>query len=137
MRRKYCSTHWFFRSESPSVCGWNAVDRFCFAPIFFARARPKCEVKRGSLSEMTLEGSPNHQYTLSKYSWATPGPVIVVAQGRKTAALEHPWSTIVSTESCGPFGGNPVMRSKAICWKGSVFSGVGMQYSGVRLWWVM
>ncbi len=27
--RKYCSTHWFFCLESPSVCGWKAVDRFC------------------------------------------------------------------------------------------------------------
>src|SRR5712672_2635105 len=90
-RRRYCSTHWFFRSESPSVRGWNAVDRFCLAPILLASARPKWDVKRGSLSEMIFDGSPNHRNTLSKYSWATPGPVIVVAQGRKTAAREHPW----------------------------------------------
>src|SRR5712672_2223473 len=89
-RRKYCSTHWFLCSESPSVWGWNAVDKFCLAPILLSRARPKCDVKWGSLSEMIFDGSPNHRYILSKYSWATPGPVMVVAQGRKMAAQEHP-----------------------------------------------
>src|SRR5712671_63285 len=136
-RRRYCSTHWFFRSESPSVRGWNAVDRFCLAPILLASARPKWDVKRGSRSEMTFDGSPNHRYTLSKYNWAIPGPVIVVAQGRKTAAWEHPWSTIVSIESYGPLGGRPVMRSKAVCWKGSASSDVGMRYNGVRVRWVI
>src|SRR5712671_6248314 len=109
------------------------VDKFCLAPILLASARPKWDVKRGSQSEMTFDGSPNHQYTLSKYSWATPGPVIVVAQGRKMAAREHPWSTMVSTESCGPLGSSPVMRSRAICWNGSASSVVGMRYSGVHL----
>src|SRR5712672_1066501 len=108
MRRRYCSTHWFFRSESPSVWGWNAVDRFCLAPILLASMCPKCEVKRGSLSEMIFDGSLNHRYTLLKYNWATPGPVIVVAQGRKTATQEHPWSTIVSTKS---YCQHRVMRS--------------------------
>src|SRR5712672_4715594 len=122
-RRRYCSTHWFFRSESPSVRGWNAVDRFCLAPILLASARPKWDVKRGSLSKMIFNGSPNHWYTLSKYSWATPGPVIVVAQGRKTAAREHPWSTIVSTESCGPLGGSPVIRSRLFAGKEGHFLG--------------
>src|SRR5712672_4132527 len=137
MRRRYCSTHWFFRSESLSVWGWKAVDRFCLAPILLASARPKWEVKWGSRLEMIFDGRPNHRYTLSKYNWATPGPVIVVVQGRKTAAREHPWSTIVNTESCGPLGGSPVIRSRAICWKGSVSSGVGMRYSRVCVRWVM
>src|SRR5882757_80378 len=60
-RRKYCLTHWFLRSESPSVWGWNVVDRFCLTLILLARAHPKCEVKRGSRSEMTFDGSPNHR----------------------------------------------------------------------------
>ena len=25
---RYCSTHWFFCSEMPSVWGWNAVNKF-------------------------------------------------------------------------------------------------------------
>jgi hypothetical protein len=54
--------------------------------------RPKAldETGVGSLSEITLIGSPNHRYTCSRYNCATPSPVIVVEQGRNTAALEHP-----------------------------------------------
>src|SRR6266478_699420 len=39
--RRYCSIHWFFRSDSPSVWGWNAVDRFRSIPSFSDRAFPK------------------------------------------------------------------------------------------------
>jgi hypothetical protein len=28
IRCKYCSTHWFVRSDRPSVWGWNAIERF-------------------------------------------------------------------------------------------------------------
>ena len=37
---RYCSTHWFFRSESPSVWGWNAIDRFHWMPSFSVCHRP-------------------------------------------------------------------------------------------------
>ena len=60
MSCRYCSTHWFFHSEMPSVWGWNAVDRFWWIPNSFVRAWPKCEVKQGSQSLMTFSGSPNH-----------------------------------------------------------------------------
>src|SRR6266404_2541721 len=30
--RRYCSIHWFFRSDSLSVWGWNAMDMFCTDP---------------------------------------------------------------------------------------------------------
>jgi hypothetical protein len=43
-----------------------------------------------------------------------PSPVMVVEQGRKMAALVHPWSTIVSMASYGPFFGSCVMRSIVI-----------------------
>jgi hypothetical protein len=33
-RRRYCSTHWFFLSDIPSVWGWKAEDRFCLIPSF-------------------------------------------------------------------------------------------------------
>src|SRR6266436_10034642 len=134
--RRYCSTHWFFRSDSPSVWGWNAVDRFCSIVSFWANAFPKWEVKRGSLSLITLVGSPNHRYTLSRYNWAIPGPVIVVLQGRKIAPREHPWSTIVRMASFPWHIGNPVIRSIAILWKGSVFGVVGMRNKGVFVLWV-
>ena len=56
---RYCSIHWFFLSERPSVWGWNAVEMFQLIPNFAVRAFPKCEVNLGSLSEMTLAGRPN------------------------------------------------------------------------------
>src|SRR6266478_8137134 len=61
--RRYCSTHWFFCLESPSVWGWNAVDRFCDIPSLSVSAFPKWEVNLGSLSLIIREGSPNHWYT--------------------------------------------------------------------------
>ncbi len=59
--RRYCSIHWFFRSDSPSVWGWNAVDRFHSMPSFSERALPKCKVNLGSQSLIILVGSPNHR----------------------------------------------------------------------------
>ena len=59
--RRYCSIHWFFRSDSPLVWGWNAVDRFRSMPSFSERALPKCEVNLGSRSLIILVGRPNHQ----------------------------------------------------------------------------
>ena len=37
---RYCSTHWFFHSESPSVWGWKAIDRLRWMLSFLVRARP-------------------------------------------------------------------------------------------------
>src|SRR5258708_16277623 len=60
-RRRYCSIHWFFRSDRPSVWGWKAVDRFCWIPSRMFSAFPKCDVKRGARSVINLVGSPNHR----------------------------------------------------------------------------
>src|SRR6266404_306904 len=59
--RRYCSIHWFFRSDNPSVWGWNAMDRFRSIPSFSKRALPKCEVNLGSRSLIILFGRLNHQ----------------------------------------------------------------------------
>ena len=130
-RRRYCSTHWFLRSDSPSVCGWKAVERFWLIPSLVASALAKCEVKRGSLSLMILLGMPNHRTTLSKYSWATPAPVIVVLQGRKIAAREHPWSTMVRMALWLRLSGSPVIRSIAMLWNGRVPAWLGIRYVGI------
>ena len=57
---KYCSTHWFFHSESPSIWGCEAVDRCCWIPRCLVSAFPKCEVNLGSLLLMIFLGSPYH-----------------------------------------------------------------------------
>ncbi len=59
--RKYCSIHWFFRSDRPSVWGWNAVDRFHWMPSFSVSALPNCKVNLGSRSLIILVGRPNHR----------------------------------------------------------------------------
>src|SRR6266403_5466648 len=59
--RRYCSIHWFFRSDSPSVCGWNAVDRFRSILSFSERALPNCDVNLGSRSLIIFVGRPNHR----------------------------------------------------------------------------
>src|SRR6266403_885379 len=59
--RRYCSIHWFFRSDRPSVWGWNAVDKFHWMPSFSMSALPNCEVNLGSQSLIILFGSPNHR----------------------------------------------------------------------------
>src|SRR6266446_4237834 len=58
---RYCSIHWFFRSDSLSVCGWNTVDRFHWMPSFSVSALPNWEVNLGSQSLIILFGSPNHR----------------------------------------------------------------------------
>ncbi len=57
---RYCSTHWFFHSESLSVWGWKAVDRFHCMPSFSVRALLNWEVNLGSRSLIILVGRPNH-----------------------------------------------------------------------------
>src|SRR6266481_1053743 len=59
--RKYCSIHWFFRSDSLSVWGWNTVDRFHWIPSFLVSALPNCEVNLGSRLLIILVGKPNHR----------------------------------------------------------------------------
>ena len=69
---------------------------------------------------MTFDGSLNHRMTLLKYSCATPGPVIVMWQGRKRAVREHPWSTMVRMASCPLHSSRPVFKSMATDLNGRV-----------------
>jgi hypothetical protein len=126
-RWRYCSTHWFIHSESPSVWGWKAVDRFQSMGRCWASALAKCNVKRGSQSDIILVGRLNHWYTCLKYNSAIPVAPIVVMQGRKSAAQEQPWSAMVRIASYPLLLGSCVIRSIATCWKGFVAGGVGMR----------
>ncbi len=57
---RYCLIHWFFHSDSPSVWGWNTVDKFRWIPSFSVSALPNCEVNLGSRSLIILVGKLNH-----------------------------------------------------------------------------
>ena len=65
-----------------------------------------------------------------------PGLDMFVVQGRKIAALEHLWSTIVRMALKPHLLGSPVIRSMAMVWNRSVFGVVGIQYIGVCHLWV-
>ena len=71
-----------------------------------------------------------------KYSWAIPGPIMVIEQGMKTTALEQPWYTIVSIASFLFTWGKPVIRSIAICEKGLMSRVIVIPKSGVFFLWV-
>ena len=59
-----------------------------------------------------------------------------VVHGRKIAALEHLWSTIVRIALKPHLLGSPVIRSIAMVWNGRVPGVVGMQYVGIGHLWV-
>ena len=65
-----------------------------------------------------------------------PGPEIFVVHGRKIAALEHPWLTIVRIALKPCLLGSPVIRSIAMVWNGRVSGVVGMRYVGMGHLWV-
>src|SRR6266566_5339439 len=88
--RRYCSTQAFIHSVWPSVLGWKAVDRFCETLSPAHKVLEKCDEKWGSRSDMILPGMPNQGMRCFKYSWATPGPLIVLWHGMNFATFEHP-----------------------------------------------
>jgi len=88
--QRYCLTQAFIHSVWPSVLGWKAVDRFCETPSLAHRVLEKCDAKQGSRSDMILPGMPNQGMRCFKYSWATPGPLIVLWHGMNFAAFKHP-----------------------------------------------
>ena len=65
-----------------------------------------------------------------------PGPEMFVVHGRKIAALEHLWSTIVRMALNPRLLGSPVIRSIAMVRNGRVPGVVGMRYIGVGHLWV-
>ncbi len=66
------------------------VDRFCWTPKALQMALKKFDVKHGSQSDMMHFETPNQGTRCFRYSWATPGPLIVLLQGMNLAAFEHP-----------------------------------------------
>jgi hypothetical protein len=64
----------------------------------FRSLRNAFDVNRGSLSEMTLSGSPNLLYRLSNSSCPVPSAVTVLLHGMKIAPLLSPWSTMTKIQ---------------------------------------
>jgi hypothetical protein len=55
-------------------------------------------------------------------------------QGKKIAAHEHPWLTMVSIASCPSLMGSPVMRSMVMWEKGLALIDDGIWNMGVLMW---
>src|SRR6266571_1517586 len=109
--RKYCSSHWFVRSDCPSVLGWYAVEIFCVIPVPLHNPLMNLDANFGSLSLMNFSGSPNR----GKMCW-TINPVVSSAimlslHGMNIAALVQSWSVMVSIESHPCETGSLVMKS--------------------------
>ena len=49
---RYCSITWLTRSNSPSVCGWKAVDSFCLIPNFLQNSCVTWAANCGPRSEI-------------------------------------------------------------------------------------
>src|SRR6266436_9331898 len=96
-------------------------------------ALEKFDANRGSQLDMMHLGTLNHGTRCLRYSWATPGLSIVLLQGMNLAALEHPWSTIVSMLSKPSDLGKSVIRSIDMYWKGPSPAGMSKCCRGAFL----
>src|SRR6266702_3541494 len=57
---RYCSSHWFVRSDCPSVLGWYAVEIFWCILSAWHNPLAYLDVNLVSRSEMIFFGTPNH-----------------------------------------------------------------------------
>jgi len=63
--RRYCSSSWLTRSDSPSICGWKVVDNFCLIPNFHQNSWVTCAANCRPRSEIIVNGKPVRFHTLS------------------------------------------------------------------------
>src|ERR1700733_6172830 len=87
-------------------------------PNCFPISRNALEANCGPRSDITLSGSPNRLYTLSRRSSTVPSAVIVLLQGHKITPFVRPWSTTTMIESYPCDIGKSVMKSIEIWAKG-------------------
>src|SRR6266702_4044502 len=55
---RYCSTHWLFLLDCPSICGWYADDMFCLIPSVSQRVLVNMKMNWVPLSVMSHLGMP-------------------------------------------------------------------------------
>src|SRR6266704_952752 len=111
--RRYCSSHWFVRSDCPSVRGWYAVDIICVVPVPLHSSLTNLDANFGSRSLMNFRGSPNRGNKCWTISPAVSSAVILSLHGMNTAALVQSWSVMVSIESYPCDIGSLVIKSTA------------------------
>ena len=89
------------------------------------------DTKRGSQSEMILQGIPKCGNTCVAYKVAMPSESMSFLQGRNIAALEQLWSVMVRIESYPLERGRSTIRSHVMVLKGCAFSFVIIVYVGI------
>ncbi len=109
------------------------MDRFCWIPSALQMALEKFDANQGSQPDMMCLGTLNHGTRCLRYSWATPGPSIVLLQGINLAALEHPWSMIISMLSKPSDLGKSVIRTINMYWNGPSPAGTSKHCRGAFL----
>ena len=111
--QRYCSISWLTCSDSPSVCGWNAVDSFCLISSFLQSSCVTCAANCGPRSDIIAIGNPVHFQTLSSSNWLVSTAVIFLLQGKRIIALL--WrSTTVRMLSYPLDSGRSVIKSIVI-----------------------
>src|SRR5437588_7473884 len=92
--RRYCSISWLTCSDSPSICGWKAVDSFCLIPSFLQSSCVTCAANCGPRSEIIALGKLVRFQTLSTSNWLVCSAVMVLLQGDRMIALLWQLTTV-------------------------------------------
>src|SRR5437879_10638805 len=128
--RKYCSISWLTRSDSPSICGWKAVDSFCLIPSFLQSSCVTCAANCGPQSEIITLGKPVHFQTLSTSNWLVCSTVMVLLQRDRMIALL--WRSTTVRMLSYPFDiGRSIMKSIVIVSHGP--SGISVGFSDILI----
>ena len=110
---------WIVLSVWPSVSGWNAVEKLIVVPRFLMISCQKWLMKRGSLSQVILMGTPCKRTMLSRYSLATAALVVSLVRGNRCVCLLNLSTTTKIEVPCFEFGGRSVMKSIDTCYHGA------------------
>jgi hypothetical protein len=125
--RRYCSISWLTCSDSPSVCGWKAVDSFCLIPSFLQSSCVTYAVNCGPWSKIIALGKPVHFQMLSTSNWLICSAIMVLLQGDRTIALL--WQSATVRMLSYPFNvGRSVIKSMVIISHGPL--GISVGFSG-------
>src|ERR1700710_2553472 len=87
--RRYCSKVWLAHSVCPSPSGWYPEVKWRHMSSALPSERKKCETNSEPRSDVTCEGTPCLEKTLSKKSFASSGDVMVSWVGTNIACFER------------------------------------------------
>ena len=116
--RRYCLSHWLAHSLAPLVCGWKAINIFCWICRSWQSSVVKWKMNCGLRLLMILQGMLNHGTKCCRYNAATPSLVMFMVQGINFMALKQLCLMIISMVLKLFDSGKSMIRSIATIWKG-------------------